>query len=80
MEQRIVVFRTHIKIYNYELGDCPELEKMFSVYDMTYHKRFPKCRLYDKENKILMIPRGISIGYLERTMGIIPIVDTSLFK
>ena len=78
MEQRIVVFRTHIKIYNYELGDCPELEKMFSVYDMTYHRRFPKCRLYDEENKILMIPRGISIGYLERTMGLIPTVDTSI--
>ena len=76
--QQIIIYRTHIEILNYELGDCPELEKMFSVYDMTYHRRFPKCRLYDEEKKILMIPRGISIGYLERIMGIIPSVDTSV--
>ena len=76
--QRIVVYRTHIKIFDYELGDCPELEKTFSIYDMNCHKRFPKCRLYDEENKIMMIPRGISIGYLERIMGITPSTDTSI--
>lgn len=78
MKHNIIIFRTHISIYNYDMGDCPELEKLFSIYDRTYHKRFPKCRIYDETNKVLMIPRGISIGYLERIMGIIPITDTSV--
>lgn len=49
---KIVVYRTHIEINNYQLGDCPSIEKTFSVYDMTYHKRFPKGRIYDEERKV----------------------------
>lgn len=75
---KIVVYRTHIKIFNYTLGDCPELEKTFSIYDMTYHKRFPKCRIYDEENKILMLPRGIDIGYIERLLQTEAVVDASI--
>ena len=75
---KIVVYRTHIKIFDYDLGDCPEIEKIFSIYDMTYHKSFPKCRLYDEENRILMIPRGINIGYIERVMGVVPTTDMSI--
>lgn len=75
---KIVIYRTHIEIKDYNLGDCPQIEKMFSIYDMTYHKRFPKGRIYDKENKILMLPRGIDVGYIERLMGIEPVVDSSI--
>lgn len=63
---KIVVYRTHIKIFDYEKGDCPRIEKLFSIYNQTYHKLFPKGQLYDAENKILMLPRGIDIGMLER--------------
>ena len=63
---KIVIYRTHIEVNNYTMGDCPQIEKMFSIYDMTYHKRFPKGMIYDEENKILMLPRGIDIGYIER--------------
>lgn len=57
------------------LGDCPVIEKTFSVYDMTYHKRFPKGRVYDEETKTLMLPRGIDIGFLERVLNTEPIVN-----
>lgn len=75
---KIVIYRSHIEINNYTLGDCPQLEKTFSVYDMTYHKRFPKGRIYDKERKVLMLPRGIDIGYVERLLQSEPVVDTSM--
>lgn len=75
---KIVIYRTHIEINNYQLGDCPAIEKTFSVYDMTYHKRFPKGRIYDEERKVLMLPRGIDIGYIERMLQSEPIVDTSM--
>lgn len=75
---KIVIYRTHIEIKDYTLGDCPQIEKMFSIYDMTYHKRLPKGRIYDKENRVLMLPRGIDIGYIERIMGIEPVVDSSM--
>lgn len=75
---KIIVYRTHIEIQNYNLKDCPQLEKTFSVYDMTYHKRFPKGMIYDKDKKILMLPRGIDISFLENLLHSHPIVDTSI--
>ena len=72
---KIVVYRTHIEVLDYSLGDCPAIEKTFSVYDMMYHKRFPKGMIYDKDQKILMLPRGLDIGYLERHFHSEPVVD-----
>lgn len=76
-KSKIRVFRTHIEIYDYDLGDCPTIEKCFSIYDMTYHKRFPMGMIYNKENRILMLPRGIDIGYIERLFNCNALVDTS---
>ena len=72
---KIIVYRTHIEINDYDLGDCPPIEKTFSIYDMTYHKRFPKGMIYDKERRVLMLPRGMDIGYLERIFMSEPVVD-----
>ena len=44
---KIIVYRTHIEITDYNLGDCPPIEKTFSIYNPTYHKSFPKGRIYD---------------------------------
>lgn len=75
---KIVIYRTHIEVNDYDLGDCPQVEKTFSIYDMTYHKRFPKGMIYDKERRILMLPRGIDIGYLERMFQSEPVVNASM--
>lgn len=75
---KIIIYRTHIEITDYNLGDCSTIEKIFSIYDMTYHKRFPKGQIYDKDRKVLMLPRGIDIGFLERVLQSEPIVDTSI--
>ena len=79
MDKKIVIYRTHIEINDYDLGDCPPIEKTFSVFDIITHKRVPKGMLYDDEKRILMLPRGIDIGYLERMLQIQnPIVDTDI--
>ena len=75
---KIIVYRTHIEVMDYTMGDCPPIEKMFSIYDMTYHKRFPKGMLYDKNRKVLMLPRGMDIGYLERLMHSEPVVSADI--
>lgn len=75
---KIIIYRTHIEINDYNLGDCPTIEKTFSIYDMTYHKRFPKGMIYDKDRKVLMLPRGIDIGFLERLLQSEPVVDSSM--
>ena len=75
---KIVIYRTHIEINDYNLGDCPQIERTFSIYDMTYHKLFPKGMLYDEERKILMLPRGIDIGFIERLFQVEPVIDSSI--
>lgn len=75
---KIIVYRTHIEINDYTMGDCPVVEKTFSIYDMTYHKRFPKGMIYDKERKVLMLPRGIDIGFLERVFQSEPVVSSEV--
>ncbi len=72
---KIIIYRTHIEITDYDMGDCPVIEKTFSVYDMTYHKRFPKGMIYDKDRRVLMLPRGIDISFLERVFQVVPIVN-----
>lgn len=62
---KIEVYRTHIEIHNYELGDCRRLEKMYSIFDPIYFKEYPKGRYYDEETRTLYLPRSTSISYLE---------------
>lgn len=72
---KIIIYRTHIEITDYDMGDCPVVEKTFSIYDMTYHKRFPKGMIYDSDRRVLMLPRGIDISFLEKVFQVEPIVN-----
>lgn len=62
---KIILKQTCIEINNYELGDSFKLENTFSIYDPVYHTRFNKCIEYIKEDKKLIIPRGIDIPWIE---------------
>ena len=77
MASKIEVRRTNIAIYNYSLGDKYYLEKDLSIYDKIYHRLNPIGYAYDDENKILHIPRGVSIDALEKMFGIIADIDYS---
>lgn len=65
MASKIVLNNTCIDIYDYEPGDCEELEKSLSVWNQVYFRMEPRALFYDQENKLLKVPRGIDVGYLE---------------
>ena len=72
---KIVLKHSHIEINNYELGDCPRLEYIFSVWDPLYHTSFSKGIEYIEELKQLRLPRGIDISYLKNMFMCEPHVD-----
>lgn len=68
----IVVYRTHVEITNYEMGDFPYIEKKHSIKKMitkTYFKLEPKGMEYDSERKVLMLPRGVDIDKMKWMLG-----------
>lgn len=77
MNNKIIVKHSSIIINNYELGDCPKLESVFSIWDPTYFLSRPKGIDYDEENKILYLPRGIDISWVERTLNESAVLDTN---
>ena len=72
---KILVKRSCIKLNNYELGDCKHIENTFSVYDRIRFTSFLKGIQYDDEKKVLYLPRGIDIEWLERIVGDLAIMD-----
>ena len=58
---KIIVKNSCIKIENYNLGDCPELERNFSVYDPVRHRREILGMYYSSSTYTLYIPRGVDI-------------------
>ena len=60
----IRVFHSHIEVFPYKEGDCPEIEKMMSVWDPKTFKR-DKIGFYIL-NDVLYLPRGVNTALLER--------------
>lgn len=65
-QPKIEVRHTSILIHDYEINDVPELQNQFSVYDPIKHCRSYKGIMWDSEKKILYLPRGADINYLEK--------------
>ena len=64
----IYAYNSRFEIHNYELGDLPQLEKTFSVWEDITHCSLPKYH-YDEDNRILYIPRGYDYYKLEVMVG-----------
>lgn len=62
---KIEVKQTSIVINDYEMGDSPKIEGIFSVYDMLTHSYFFKAIEYNENEKRLILPRGIDLFYIE---------------
>lgn len=77
MVGKIVVHRTHISINDYNMGDAPAIERTLAIYNKTYFRYEPKAIYYDKKNKILRIPRRISVERLERYFNCVAEIDFS---
>ena len=72
---KIVVKQSRIEIHNYELGDCKKLEYIFSIWKPVEHKTVTKALEYDREHKILTIPRGVDISYIENLFQCDAVID-----
>lgn len=72
---KIVLKHSHIEINNYDMGDCPQLEYIFSIWDPIYHASFPKGIEYIEEKRQLRLPRGIDISYIKNMFMVEPVVD-----
>jgi len=71
---KIEVRHSSIYINDYEMGDCKKLERIFSLYDKVTHSYYIKGLIYDEEDKILIVPRGIDIHLLENYFGVPPTI------
>lgn len=60
-DKKIMVTNTAIIINDYHLGDCPQLEHIFSIYDPVTHKFVRFAMLYDQANCKLYIPAGVDL-------------------
>ena len=66
--EKIIVKNSCVIINNYNFGDCPKLERFFSVYEPTTHSYRYVGIHYDEENKRLYLPRGVDIWYIEQLL------------
>lgn len=65
---KLVVKYTSIEVHDYELGDCVSLERYFTLYDKIRHQTYLSGVVYDEENKILRLPRGVDIYFIEKLL------------
>ena len=72
---KIDIKHSRIEINNYELGDFPKLEYLFSVWNPIYHSSFIKGMEYDVNSKKLLLPRGMDIRMLKNAFMAEPFVD-----
>ena len=77
---KIIVKNSCIMITDYELGQCTKIENCFRMYNMITHQHYYIAMYYDNENKILYLPRGIDIWFLEKQLGVSAIVEKNQFN
>lgn len=65
----IEVLGSAILLYNYTLGDNERLERVLSIWDKTNHKFKSLAYYYDKDNKILYVPKGIDLYYIINSLN-----------
>lgn len=80
MYKKIVVNPTNIVINNYNFGDAPQIESLFSIYNKVTHIISYDHISYNKGKKQLILPRGIDIPYLENVFGVRAFINQSCDK
>ena len=66
MSAKVEKRRTCTVIHNYEMGDSPYIEKMFSIWDKLYHRYRIFGIYYDEKNKDLYLPSGMDDYFIYR--------------
>lgn len=72
---RVNVKHTSIEIQPYVPQTAPQLERLLMIYDKVTHKHINVGLEYIEEEKRLLIPRGISVGFLEKTFDTVANMD-----
>lgn len=68
-EPKIEIRHTSILIRDYSIGDAPQLEKQLSVFDPIRHRYKHKGLMWSENDKILRIPRGFDLNFLEKVFN-----------
>ena len=63
---RIIVRNTSIILTDYTLGDYPELERYFTLYDPITHSYSAMGMKYDEDKRCLYLPRGMDTRILKK--------------
>ena len=66
---RIEVYYSFIKVLGYCPGDCQKLENYFRIYDNVTHTGHFEHIIFDTKNRILYLPRGMDIFFLETVLS-----------
>jgi len=72
---KIIVQHSRILINDYDLGDCPKLEKYLSIWDKPTFSLIPMGYFYDSIKRQLRVPRGIDVLYVEKLLDSTSIMD-----
>lgn len=75
MGRRLILKHTSIHVTDYNMGDCESLEGYFKLFDPVTHSIYYKGIIFDKENKELILPRGLDIYFLENLLGVEAEID-----
>lgn len=77
---KIIVKNSVIIVTDYELGENPKLESSFKIFDNLTHSYKYLAIEYDELNKILYLPRGTDIWYIERVLECKAYIDHNYDK
>ena len=69
-KHKLEIGPSSIKVHNYDLQDCKKLEYQFQIYDIICHKYNFFGMSYDKDQRILYLPRGIDISFVQNCLNI----------
>lgn len=65
-KNKIEVYRTHIVINDYKLGNSQSIENCFSVFDKVTHQYNIQGMEYIEDEQKLILPRGIDVYFIEK--------------
>lgn len=75
MMNKIIVQHSRILINDYDIGDCPTLEKYLSIWDKATFRYIPMGLYYDEQLRQLRIPRGVDVSYVEKLLKAASIME-----
>lgn len=71
---RIIVKYSHIEVHDYDIGTSPALERYFIAWKPMGESEHLAI-WYDKDTRILYLPRGIDIWFVERCLNLEAEID-----